>query len=674
MTEVPAERPRFPLGWKIFLGTASIVIVAVGASLWMSLRSAETAARAAVSQSVAQAARTASTLLDGQQQTLLRGATTFAENAVFRDMVLHAKAGTLIDQAKEGAERSGATWVQITDAEGVRLARSDMPAAPAASLANSPLIQAALEGRSTSAYGQSSDSTLFQAVAIPIVHPSGKIIGVFMAAKTIADSLAYAVRTVTNGEVVFFALDSAGNSRVVASTLQRGPELSAPIGKHIRARIAADAPFEQRIVPFGGTEYVARDDSLLSAGGTRLGGFVALRQRPKHSAEFTTLRNELIGAGVVGVLLAVLFSFLLARGITRPLTALLQATRRAVGGDYRAPAAIRSNDEVGEFAVALGMLLAQLRDQQALVTVLQTSGGVISRETATGAAAAAAAAPTVATARGAIAQGSLFAGRYTILSTLGAGGMGVVYKATDTQLGETIAIKTLRGDFLNSDPTALERFKSEIRLARRISHRNVVRTHDIGESEGTHFITMEFIAGTSLSDLLQKKKRLPPAAAVTIGKQLVRALEVAHEQGIIHRDIKPQNLVVQPDGVLKVMDFGIARLTERPKGMTRTGMVVGTPEYMAPEQLLGDEIDARADLYSAGIVLYECLTGGRPWAADSATILIGKMLSEAPRPPIELVPEIPPALSALIVRSISRDRNDRPASASEFVDELEKLG
>jgi serine/threonine-protein kinase len=125
--------------------------------------------------------------------------------------------------------------------------------------------------------------------------------------------------------------------------------------------------------------------------------------------------------------------------------------------------------------------------------------------------------------------------------------------------------------------------------------------------------------------------------------------------------------------VLKVMDFGIARLTERKQGMTRTGMVVGTPEYMAPEQLLGDDIDARADIYSAGIVLYECLTGTRPWVADSATVLIGKMMSEPPRPPIEVNPEISPELSALIVRTIARDRNERPASAGELADLLDKL-
>jgi serine/threonine-protein kinase len=409
---------------------------------------------------------------------------------------------------------------------------------------------------------------------------------------------------------------------------------------------------------------------VLSASGRPLGGFVALRVRAKQSAAFAQLRNELILAALIGLALAVLFSILLARGITRPLGELVTTAQRAAGGDYGAPAEIKSRDEIGVLGRAFATLLKELRDQQALVQTLQTSGErtAVSRAKAEEAANA----MTVATSR-AITMGSLFAGRYQILSTLGQGGMGVVYKATDTQLQEPVAVKTLRADFLSNDATALERFRSEIRLARKISHRNVVRTHDIGEADGTYYITMEYVAGTSLYDLIQKKGKLPPAAAITIGKQLARALEVAHEQGVIHRDIKPQNLVVQPDGVLKVMDFGIARLTERKQGMTRTGMVVGTPEYMAPEQLLGDEIDARADIYSAGIVLYECLTGTRPWVADSATVLIGKMMSEPPRPPIEVNPEISPELSALIVRTIARDRNERPASAGELADLLDKL-
>jgi serine/threonine protein kinase len=163
--------------------------------------------------------------------------------------------------------------------------------------------------------------------------------------------------------------------------------------------------------------------------------------------------------------------------------------------------------------------------------------------------------------------------------------------------------------------------------------------------------------------------------ALPIAKQLCRALEVAHEEGVIHRDIKPQNMVVQPDGVLKVMDFGIARLAERKPdaGHTQAGMIVGTPEYMAPEQLFGEEIDARADLYAAGVVIYECLTGRLPHEADTPMTLIAKVLEETPRAPRELQADVPPALSDIVMRTLSRDRDKRPSSAVELHDWLEHL-
>ena len=236
---------------------------------------------------------------------------------------------------------------------------------------------------------------------------------------------------------------------------------------------------------------------------------------------------------------------------------------------------------------------------------------------------------------GALTPGQSLGVRYDIKELLGAGGMGMVYRAVDRELQEVVAIKTLKPELIAADDTALERFKSEIRLARKISHRNVVRTHDLGEARGLYFITMEFVEGTSLKDLVKQRGRLPVQVMLPIAKQLCRALEVAHEAGVIHRDIKPHNMVVERDGTLKVMDFGIARLATRaPKqGLTEAGMVIGTPEYMAPEQLLGDELDARADLYSAGVVLYECLTGRLPFEAPTPIALIARVLEQTPVAP-----------------------------------------
>jgi serine/threonine protein kinase len=170
--------------------------------------------------------------------------------------------------------------------------------------------------------------------------------------------------------------------------------------------------------------------------------------------------------------------------------------------------------------------------------------------------------------------------------------------------------------------------------------------------------------------LITERGRLPVHATLPIAKQLCRALEVAHEEGIIHRDIKPHNMVLAADGVLKVMDFGIARLLGRTQSMTQTGMVVGTPEYMAPEQLLGEDVDARADIYAVGVVIYECLTGRTPHIADNPMVLISRVLEQPPIPPHELVPDIPPKLSGAVLAALHRDRGKRPRTIVELADLL----
>src|SRR5207248_494367 len=209
------------------------------------------------------------------------------------------------------------------------------------------------------------------------------------------------------------------------------------------------------------------------------------------------------------------------------------------------------------------------------------------------------------------------------------------------------------------------------------THRNVVRTHDLGEVNGMYYITMEFVEGTSLKDLIRKGGHLPAGVALTVGKQLCRALEVAHEEGVIHRDIKPQNMVVDPAGFLKVMDFGIARLAEakqqEAKGLTAAGVAIGTPEYMPPEQLMGEELDSRADLYSAGAVLYECVTGQPVFNAPTVTALMVKHLEEQPKDPREIVPDVPPALAAVILKALAKKREARWQTAVEMHEALDAV-
>ncbi|MDX1395322.1 MAG: protein kinase [Gemmatimonadota bacterium] len=273
---------------------------------------------------------------------------------------------------------------------------------------------------------------------------------------------------------------------------------------------------------------------------------------------------------------------------------------------------------------------------------------------------------------GQIEPGTRFADRYEIVGLIGYGGMGAVYRARDLELREDLAIKMLRPEFV-SDPESLERFKTEIRLARRISHPNVVRTHDFGETDGVRFLTMELVEGLTLRDLIDSRGRLGVSAVLAIAAQLADSLAIAHAQGVVHRDIKPQNLLLDQAGVLKVMDFGVACLAQRSSKLTQAGAIVGTPAYMSPEQLIGEHVDERSDLYSVGVVLYECLSGRPPLEGDSAITLIARVLREQPRPLGELAEGVPDAVCALVHRLLAKNPSDRVASAAALGGELTRM-
>ena len=223
------------------------------------------------------------------------------------------------------------------------------------------------------------------------------------------------------------------------------------------------------------------------------------------------------------------------------------------------------------------------------------------------------------------------------------------------------------------DPGVLERFKSEIRLARHISNKHVVRTHDIGEHNGVYYLTMEYVEGITVRSLLDTRGRLGVAPTLAIASQLAQSLAAAHEQGVIHRDIKPQNLLLDANGVLKVMDFGVARLQGHKTHLTEVGTLVGTPSYMAPEQLLSEDFDERADLYSAGVVLFECLTGRLPFEGTTIISIIAHVMRDEAPAPSSLNGDVPAAVSALVLRLLAKEPGGRPASAVELVRLLSDL-
>jgi serine/threonine-protein kinase len=268
--------------------------------------------------------------------------------------------------------------------------------------------------------------------------------------------------------------------------------------------------------------------------------------------------------------------------------------------------------------------------------------------------------------------GEIFAGRYQIQSVLGRGGMGIVYRALDRDLDDLVAIKTLRSDAVSADPTLLDRFKQEIKLARRITHPNILRTHDLGEAGGLRYLSMEYVKGITLKHLVESDTILPMPVALRIAKQMCAGLAAAHEAGVIHRDIKPQNILIEPSGGLKIMDFGIARLTED-RGMTATGTVIGTPDYMSPEQARGLPLDFRSDIYSTGVVLYELFTGTLPFEGDSPLAVVLKHVQEKPPSPQARNPRIDPKVAAIILRCMQKDPAERYTSVNELYEALTRV-
>jgi serine/threonine protein kinase/predicted Zn-dependent protease len=267
--------------------------------------------------------------------------------------------------------------------------------------------------------------------------------------------------------------------------------------------------------------------------------------------------------------------------------------------------------------------------------------------------------------------GSVFAERYKILEELGKGGMGEVYRVKDKTLDEEMALKVLKPE-ITAHKDMIERFKNELKLARKIAHRHVCRMYDLNEEEESPYITMEYVEGEDLKSSIRNKGKFKEEDAIAIAKQVCEGLTEAHELGVVHRDLKPQNIMIDERGNAKVMDFGIARSIEA-AGMTQTGVMIGTPDYMSPEQAEGEEADQRSDIYALGVILYEMVTGGVPFKGDTAFSVALKHKTKLPQDPKKLNPELSDDLSRLILICMEKERDRRYQSAEALLNDLRNI-
>jgi eukaryotic-like serine/threonine-protein kinase len=912
-SEASPSRFSLPLAIKFFVGSAFLIALAVGTAIFVTYFQGNRIARQAVDSALATSSAVQKEFEQSRLEELQLKVQLIAADPSTAKYVAQAGGASsnlpglsdssdvdtksIPDLLKERQSQYGFDLGIVLDAKGNVLGRSDQTEAFQESLASDPFVQPAIaKAAQLSDYWRMGDK-LYLAAIVPLGQDQN-LVGFLLLGQSVNDELSRQVAKVSGAQIAFWLPGSASKQLLlVASSLDEasGKALQEALTTQtpgVTAAIAAGHPLPRVSLHFAGQEWSAQLTPTVEEGIGNLGAVLALTSTDKIAASYRDILNGVMIGGLASMAIALLLSYLLAKGILRPVRKMALAAEQAAAGNYKTQIGLTGNDELARLSRAFDSLLSDLREKSdiegyvgnlsrflpdlsrehvqsspsrpqaampgpeparretlsllgiefrdlvptdaaagpelalerfgrvtavidaaardamasvslvsgsrfvlgfagdrrwasalralaairghahadgfalpaaALVSGTLVRGGVqvvdgireallgtatlhldrllpeavvgqtlLTRQSgdeikagigesrltvATGAVSgkrfyalsdsalnnlptppqaqvvvpslAESEMPTVVpsssapidktpvtTSRGrtpALDAGTVFGGRYRILSELGSGGMGVVYKAHDLDLDDVVALKMLKPSAL-VDSEHLDRLKSEIKLARKITHPNVLRTFDFGEVEGHPYISMEYVRGLTLRYLLSETKRIPYSAGLRIARQLCAGLAAAHEVGVLHRDIKPENLILEQTGNAKLMDFGIARPIRRAApGHTQPGTFLGTPNYSPPEQLAGDEVDQRADIYSSGVLMCEMFCGRLPFSGSNTMEIYLAQMQQMPIKPSEVWPEIPPMLEEIILRCLQRRPEDRYPSAVDLAQALGQL-
>jgi len=654
---------------KILLFTGGMIVSLVGVTLAFTTIQADRLARDTIDEGLQETRDVLEALQADRFEKLHLGVRVLANDPYFKAALNERDEATTLDSLQERGMDLGADFMLATDWDGILVARTDQPGATGDDLSGDPLVLSAFEGEEAATLRLEGDR-LSTAVAVPMLT-GPELVGVLVAGYVIDEEVAAEVRRLTRSEIAY-VVEELGQRRLTASSLGPREGALAAILNAPEIVLAGDRPFE---IDLAGERFIGVRIPLLTAEEEEIGTALALRSLSAETAGFRQFRNSLIAVSLGVMVLALLVAWLVASRITGPVRTLVGLVDRARDGSFSGAVAVRSSDEIGVLARAFNGLLADLREKDEAIQYLREGLTALRQVTQASAALAAAPGPTDETLAAdsptrpshpvsrSLEQGQVFANRYEIQGTLGKGGMGVVYRARDRQLDEVVALKLLRPEALATEPTLLDRFKQEIKLARRITHRNVLRTHDFGEADGVPFISMEYLEGVTLKELVRNRGALPLGVGLSFAKQMCHGLEAAHARGVVHRDIKPHNMLIIPEsGELKIMDFGIARPTHvgrQDPSLTTAGTVMGTPDYMSPEQAQGRPADFRSDIYSLGVVLFESLTGKLPFSGETVTQIVIAQIQQPPPSPRSINPHLPKALETAVLQCLAKDPAQR---------------
>jgi serine/threonine-protein kinase len=663
------------LGARFFIGAAALLAATLGAAVLIASREAERVAARKIEQDLKVVPAIFAGYVDSQAAARRDQVRSLAAEPGTKALLTQARAdpATLHDTALEFGRGLGAGILFLFDGHGTLMTRSDRAPGEEAGRDFSPVswVEAPverLEGASAFILDVRGSRALYLVASAPVMRGAGSeraLVGVIAAAFPMDGERARELSGMTSGEVAFLAnlapRGAAPTLETVAATelLSRGPLArrlpdAGRLADGLFTRGEAQGPlaFDVDAEPYLGTALPIR-----SGGGEPIAALLVARSQAAELATFRQIRRALAGVGGTVLLVALPLSFVLAQRLARPIRQLARSAEEIGRGQLDVALPRSGAGEVGALSRAFGVMVGELRakaELEALLADLQRRPG---DQTFRGQAALGGASGE------ALGPGALFAGRYEILSRLGEGGMGTVYRARDRELDDEVALKVLKP--ASEGVSLTEVLRQEIKLARMITHVNVVRVHDFGEVDGLRFLTMEYVAGTTLRELLDGRRGLELTPALQIAKQICRGLAAVHKAGIVHGDLKPQNVMVMGNGVVKLMDFGVARAGETGEAAAAPP-IAGTPLYMSPEQARGAELDERSDLYSAGVVLFELFAGQPPFRDGDALAIMRAHLNEPPPNPRSLRPDLPESLIGIVLACLHKSRLRRPGSAADL--------
>jgi HAMP domain-containing protein len=566
----------------------------------------------------------------------------------------NADIASIADLLLERKQQYGFDVAIIASAEGQQIARSDQSMAAPRNLNDIQLMNTAMEALLPVSGYWSDSQNYYQAAVVPLSR-GRNLIGFLITGLIINDQLANDIAKLSGTEVMI--LDrSQGNYSSLGSTM----DLS--MNESMIARLNEISAASQRQNLTVNQQNLAVDINLLAELGNHELYILNGASIDQTLAPFYQTRNFLLISGIAAIILASLLARFFVNQSLAPLSQMSSATRQISYGDYTAKFPQSVGRDLDDLSGSINQLVQNLRGRDALAShmIELSKKSTYAKDKANK--------PT----KVIIEPGKVINNRFEIIANIGTGGMGAVFQAYDQELEEVVALKVLKAK--QAQQSDIAQFKDEIKVARRISHPNVVRIHDFGQLADNVFISMEFVQGYTLEQLLKYAKKLRPQAAKHAALHICEGLKAAHKSGVIHKDLKPANIIVELDTSIKLMDFGIASIDDVISGQRSSHLVGGTAAYMAPEQATGNGADERSDIYALGILLMEMFIGQRPFYATNEEDLMMKHVNEEPLPISNQWADAPKPLEALIIQCLAKNPNNRPQSVQEVLAQLKMIG